>query len=107
MVCSRVGEVSAFIDTIEVLRRQEIIEEAEIQIKYAGYIEREEMLANRLAHLEHVTIKGKIDYEQVTHISTEARQKLMKIDPETLGQASRIPGISPSDIQVLLLLLQR
>ena len=102
-----IPEVEKFLAFVDASRRDEIIEAAEIKIKYVGYIEREQQLADRLAHLDHVTLKGKIDYAQVTHISTEARQKLEKINPETLGQASRIPGISPSDIQVLLLMLQK
>lgn len=92
---------------IEAERRDEIIEAAEILIKYSGYIDRERLIAEKLQRLEDVRLKGRLDYSTVKSISTEARQKLMRIDPETVGQASRIPGISPNDINVLLLLLGR
>ena len=95
------------IDKIEPERRDEIVEAAEILIKYEGYIERERIIANKIARLESIKIKGKFDYASIHAISTEARQKLAKIDPETVAQASRIPGISPSDINILLLLLGR
>ncbi len=95
------------ISGIEEARREEIVEAAEIMIKYQGYIDRERMIADKIARLEHVKLRGKINYSEVKAISTEARQKLEKIDPETVAQASRIPGISPSDINILLLLLGR
>jgi len=95
------------ISGIEEARREEIVEAAEIMIKYQGYIDRERMIADKIARLEHVKLRGKINYSEVKTISTEARQKLEKIDPETVAQASRIPGISPSDINILLLLLGR
>lgn len=95
------------IDKIEPERRDEIVEAAEILIKYEGYIERERIIADKIARLESIKIKGKFDYASIHAISTEARQKLAKIDPETVAQASRIPGISPSDINILLLLLGR
>lgn len=88
-------------------RKEEILEEAEIKIKYKGYIEREKIIANKLKRLENIKIKNKIDYDNIKSISTEARQKLKKINPETIGQASRISGISPSDINVILILLGR
>ncbi len=88
-------------------RREEIIEATEVIVKYEGYIEREKMIADKLQRLEHIPLKGRVDYNKVQSISTEARQKLMRIDPETIGQASRIPGISPSDVNVLLVLLGR
>ena len=88
-------------------RRDETIEAAEILIKYNGYIERERMIANKLARLESIKIKGKFDYNSIQSLSTEARQKLTKIDPVTIAQASRIPGVSPSDINVLLVLCGR
>lgn len=88
-------------------RREETIEAAEIKIKYAGYIDRERMIADRNSRLESIKIKGKFDYSSINALSTEARQKLIKIDPETIGQASRIPGISPSDINVLLVMSGR
>lgn len=94
-------------DNIEVERRDEIIEAAEIKMKYRGYIEREKMVADKIHRLEDVRILGKIDYSSVTSISTEARQKLIRIQPETIAQASRIPGISPSDISILLLIMGR
>ena len=95
------------IDALEEARRDEIVEAAEIKIKYHGYIQREEMIAEKIGRLEQVRIKGKFDYSTVHQISIEARQKLAKIDPETIGQASRIPGISPSDINILLVLMGR
>ncbi len=88
-------------------RKEEIIEAAEILMKYAGYIGRERMIANKLERLEHIKIKGKFDYASLNSLSTEARQKLAKIEPETIAQASRIPGVSPSDINVLLVLCGR
>lgn len=96
-----------FLNTLENERREEIIEAAEILIKYQGYIDREKMIAEKLMRLEHVKLKGKLKYSEILAISTEARQKLEKIDPETVAQAARIPGISPSDINILLLLLGR
>ncbi len=88
-------------------RKDEIKEAAEILIKYEGYIKRERMIADKLSRLENIKIKGKFDYNTIQSLSTEARQKLAKIDPETIAQASRIPGISPSDINVLLILSGR
>ena len=88
-------------------RREEIIEAAEIQIKYDGYIKREREIADKMLRLENIKIRGKFDYENIKSLSTEARQKLIKINPETLAQASRIPGVSPSDINVLLVLMGR
>ncbi len=88
-------------------RKDEIIEAAEVQIKYSGYIEREKLIAEKIHRLEAIKIKGKFDYDNLQSLSIEARQKLKKIDPETLAQASRIPGVSPSDINVLLVLLRK
>lgn len=88
-------------------RKEEIAEAAEIQIKYKGYIERERQLADKMQRLEELHIKGRFNYNELQSLSTEARQKLTKIDPETLAQASRIPGVSPSDINVLLVLVGR
>ena len=102
-----IEDLSAQISTIEEGRRDEIVEAAEIKIKYHGYIEREEIIAGKIARLEEVKIKGRFDYSKILQLSTEARQKLQRIDPETVGQAARIPGISPSDINILLLLLGR
>ena len=103
-----IAPLAAFIaDNIEADRRDEIIEAAEILIKYQGYIQRESQIAAKLRRLENLTIRGKIDYASLTSLSTEARQKLQRIDPETIAQASRIPGISPADINILLLLMGR
>lgn len=88
-------------------RTEEIKEAAEILIKYEGYINRERLIADKIERLETIKIKGKFDYDSINSLSTEARQKLIKIDPETIAQASRIPGISPSDINVLLVLLRK
>lgn len=94
-------------ENIEEGRREEIIEAAEILIKYQGYIQRESQIADKLRRLENLALRGKIDYSKLTTLSTEARQKLEKINPETIAQASRIPGISPADINILLLMLGR
>lgn len=88
-------------------RKEEIIEATEVLLKYEGYIEREKLIAEKLQRLEHVALKGRIDYNSILSLSTEARQKLTKIDPDNIGQASRIPGISPSDVNILLVLLGR
>ena len=99
--------LAAFMDAIEAPRRAEIMEEAEIEIKYKGYITREVEQAEKMHRLEDIRIRGRFDYSTLQSISTEGRQKLVKHDPETLAQASRIPGVSPSDINVLLVLLGR
>jgi tRNA uridine 5-carboxymethylaminomethyl modification enzyme len=88
-------------------REEEIVEAVEITLKYQGYIEREKLIAEKLQRLENIKIKDKFDYASILSLSTEARQKLAKINPETIGHASRIPGISPSDINILLVLLGR
>lgn len=88
-------------------RKEEIIEATEVCLKYEGYIEREKQIAEKLQRLEHIPLSGRVDYSKVLSLSTEARQKLIKINPETIGQACRIPGISPSDVNVLLVLLGR
>jgi tRNA uridine 5-carboxymethylaminomethyl modification enzyme len=88
-------------------RREEIIEAAEILIKYEGYIAREKLMAEKLKRLENIKIRGRFRYADLHTISTEGRQKLAKVDPETIAQASRISGVSPSDINVLLVLLGR
>ena len=88
-------------------RKEEIMESAEIVLKYAGYIEREQIIASKIERLENLKIKGKFDYNSIQSLSTEARQKLSKIDPETIAHASRIPGISPNDISILLVLMGR
>jgi len=88
-------------------RKEEIAEAAEIRMKYQGYIERERIVAEKMHRLENIRIRGHFDYASLQGLSTECRQKLMKIQPETLAQASRIPGVSPSDINVLLVLMGR
>ena len=99
--------LAELIDGIDAERRDEIVEAAEILIKYEGYIDRERVIADKISRLESIRIRGKFDYSSIHALSTEARQKLQRIDPETVAQASRIPGISPSDINILLLLLGR
>jgi tRNA uridine 5-carboxymethylaminomethyl modification enzyme len=89
------------------IRKDEIIEAAEVKMKYKGYIERERMVADKMHRLENIKIKGRFDYDSLQSLSIECRQKLNRINPETLAQASRIPGVSPSDINVLLVLLGR
>lgn len=88
-------------------RKEEITEAAEIKMKYKGYIERERLIADKMHRLEDIKIKGRFNYSELHEISTEGRQKLERIEPETLAQASRIPGVSPSDINVMLVLLGR
>lgn len=88
-------------------RKEEITEAAEIKMKYKGYIERERLIADKMHRLEDIKIKGRFNYSELHEISTEGRQKLERIDPDTLAQASRIPGVSPSDINVMLVLLGR
>ena len=88
-------------------RKEEIAEAAEIKIKYKGYIEREKMVAEKMHRLENIKIRGVFNYSEMQQLSTEARQKLSKINPETLAQASRIPGVSPSDINIMLVLMNR
>jgi tRNA uridine 5-carboxymethylaminomethyl modification enzyme len=95
------------LDTTFANRKEEIAEAAEIRMKYAGYIERERVIADKMHRLEDIRIKGRFDYNSLQSLSTECRQKLIRINPETIAQASRIPGVSPSDINVLLVLLGR
>lgn len=104
-----VPEVDAFFNALDALNKDkdETLEAAEVLIKYDGYIARERQLADKMQRLEDLKIRGKFDYNALTQLSTEARQKLSSVDPETLAQASRIPGVSPSDISVLLVLLGR
>lgn len=104
-----VPEVDAFFNALDALSKDkdETLEAAEVLIKYDGYITRERQLADKMQRLEDLKVRGKFDYNALTQLSTEARQKLSSIDPETLAQASRIPGVSPSDISVLLVLLGR
>ena len=104
-----VPEVDTFFNALDALAndKDETLEAAEVLIKYDGYIARERQLADKMQRLEDLNIRGKFDYAALTQLSTEARQKLAAIDPETLAQASRIPGVSPSDISVLLVLMGR
>lgn len=101
------SDIRAEIDKIETNRREEILEAAEIIIKYSGYIDRERMIADKLQRLNHIAIPRNFEYNNIQSLSTEARQKLERIKPENIGQASRIPGISPNDINVLLVLMGR
>ena len=101
-----IEELKTCVDNIE-KGNKEILESAEINIKYKGYIEREKQLADKLKRLENIKISDTIDYNSLTSISTEARQKLRKIKPKTIGQASRISGVSPSDVSVLLVYMGR
>lgn len=106
-VAALVPALRSELDKVPVSRKEEIIEAAEILIKYSGYIKREQIIAEKINRLENINIKGKFDYSSIQSLSTEARQKLTRIDPDTIAQASRIPGISPSDINILLVLLGR
>lgn len=102
-----IAPLARFVANYPADRKEEILEAAEVIIKYSGYIVRERQLADKFKRLEHVVIRDKFNYEELHTISTEARQKLAAINPETLGQASRIPGVSPADINVLLVLMGR
>jgi len=97
----------SFLNRVPEQRKTEIIQGAEISIKYEGYINREKLLAEKLDKFENINIENKFNYGQLKSLSTEARQKLEKINPKTIGQAKRISGVSPSDINVLLILLGR
>ena len=101
-----VPTLKAYLDAIE-KNRVEVVESAEINIKYAGYIHREKIAAEKLQRLEKITLSESFDYNSLQSLSTEARQKLSRIKPKTIGEASRIPGVSPNDISVLLVLLGR
>ena len=103
------SEVTALKDTLDSIkdRKEEVIESADIKIKYGGYIKRERIMADKLTRLEDIRIKDRFNYDEIKSISTEGRQKLTSINPETIAQASRIPGVSPNDISVLLVLLGR
>ena len=92
---------------LEISRTDDVVEAAEISIKYSGYIDREKKLAEKIKRLEMISIAKSIDYDSLKSISTEARQKLKKIKPRTIGQASRISGVSPADISVLLVHMGR
>ncbi|MBR1498626.1 MAG: tRNA uridine-5-carboxymethylaminomethyl(34) synthesis enzyme MnmG [Bacteroidaceae bacterium] len=101
--------IPALADRLNALpdRRKEIIEAAEVRMKYSGYIRREKEIAEKIHRLENIRIRGRFHYEDIQSLSTEARQKLSRIDPETMAQASRIPGVSPSDVNVLLVMMNR
>lgn len=105
-LADEIEDFKSFLDNIDE-DREETLEGAEIEMKYHGYIARERALADKMQRLENIKIKGRFNYESLTQLSTEARQKLSAINPETLAQAGRIPGVSPSDISVLLVLLGR
>ncbi len=106
-LADEISDFKSFLITSITSDAEEAIEAAEIEMKYHGYIARERALADKMQRLENIKIRGHFDYNSITQLSTEARQKLTAIDPETLAQAGRIPGVSPSDISVLLVLLGR
>ena len=103
------GEIAPLNELLQTIseRKEEIIESADIKIKYNGYIKRERIMADKINRLEDIRIKDKFNYNEIQSLSTEARQKLTRINPETIAQAGRIPGVSPNDISVLLVLLGR
>ena len=103
---SEIPQLAEICDRIQ-YQKDEVIEAAEILIKYDVYIVREQHEAEKMRRLESIRIKNRFDYASLTQISTEGRQKLAKANPETLGQASRIPGVSPSDVNVLLVLVRK
>ncbi|GAB6010584.1 tRNA uridine-5-carboxymethylaminomethyl(34) synthesis enzyme MnmG [Viscerimonas tarda] len=105
-ICEYIPDFKAELDKIP-NRKEEIMEACEIKLKYDGYIKREEIIAEKINRLENIRIKDRFDYDNILSLSTEARQKLKKINPETIAQASRIPGISPNDVSILLVLLGR
>lgn len=107
LLAAYVSPLRRLIDTFPADRRDEIVEAAEILIKYQGYIAREQLIADKLKRLEEIRLPADIDYDNIRALSTEARQKLKRHNPPTIGAASRIPGISPSDVNMLLLLLNR
>jgi tRNA uridine 5-carboxymethylaminomethyl modification enzyme len=102
-----IAPLRKLIDALPDDRREEIVEAAEILIKYDGYIAREQMLADKLRRLEEVKLRQDIDYSRLKALSTEARQKLARQRPATVGEASRIPGVSPSDVNILLIMMNR
>lgn len=107
MLAEQIEALRNLLEELPENRRDEIIEAAEVLIKYQGYIERERQIADKLQRLENVRLSDNFDYNSISALSTEARQKLTKIRPTTVGQASRIPGVSPADVNILLLLLGR
>ena len=107
LLADAVPALKAAIDALPDDRRDEIVEAAEVLVKYEGYIARERVIADKLRRLEDVAIPEDTDFDALKNISTEGRQKLGRIRPKTIGQASRIPGISPSDVNILLVLMGR
>jgi tRNA uridine 5-carboxymethylaminomethyl modification enzyme len=107
MLANTLPAFGALLNELPADRRGEIIEAAEVLLTYKGYIDREQQIADKLQRLENIKIAGKFDYSTISALSTEARQKLTAIQPTTIAQASRIPGVSPADINILLLLLGR
>ena len=107
LLANHIPELAQLFDTLPADRREEIVEAAEVQIKYAGYISREKAVAQKIARLEAIRLPRSINYDQLQQLTIEARQKLSRIRPETIGQASRIPGVSPADVNILLVLLGR
>lgn len=107
LLAQYIPELQEEINKLEEGRREEIIEATEVRIKYSGYIEREKMVADKIARLEAIRLSDNMNYDDLKQLTIEARQKLNKIRPATIGQASRIPGVSPADINILLLLLGR
>jgi tRNA uridine 5-carboxymethylaminomethyl modification enzyme len=105
-LAAELPDFQALIDSIP-NRREEIVEATEIRIKYRGYIEREKLIADKIARLENVHLPATIDYNELHQLTIEARQKLSRIRPATVGQASRIPGVSPADVNILLVLMGR
>ena len=106
-VCTMVPSLQRIVEEIPASGREEIVEAAEILIKYNGYIKRERALADKINRLESIRLPQHVDYMQMQSLSTEARQKLTSIRPETIAQASRIPGVSPHDVSILLVLCGR
>lgn len=106
-LCDIIPELKTIVAQFPANRREEFVEAAEIEMKYSGYIKREQQIADKINRLENINIRGKLAYDNIQSLSIEARQKLKRINPETIAQASRIPGISPSDINILLVLLGR
>ena len=102
-----IPKLKILLDSIDISLQEEVFQSAEILLKYAGYIDRESVVANKMERLEDLVISEKFHYDLIESLSTEARQKLGKVKPATIGQAARIPGVSPSDISVLLVLLGR
>lgn len=101
-----IDELKSIVQNIK-HKKEEIIESAEVLIKYSGYIEREQIMADKLKRLEHINIPKGFNYDEISSLSTEGRQKLKRIEPKNIGQAARISGVSPSDVSVLLVYMGR